>query len=321
MVSDILISVVIITYNSAGYVIETLESVKNQIYKNIELIVSDDGSTDETITLIKEWLAVNEDRFIHYRIVESEINTGITKNCNRGVALATGDYIKLIAGDDLLLNNCIEDLLNYCIEKNLEVVFSKAVPFYDDKIYPTKTMDMQEYLMLKFYEKNHKNQYKELLTRFSIRYSLIGAFITRDLFLNVGGFNEKYVMMEDYPFYVKVSSLGYRLCLLNKYTVKYRVHAPSTMGDFKKTRRYKLWLESLRSFEVDELLPRMKKEKMFLAIYDLHIRRLALKIYSENDSKFVVIISKIVKYLSPLTIKDKIVVNIFKLRKICEKMV
>ena len=101
MMNDIPVSVVVITNNSVKCIIDTLESVKEQTYKNIELIVSDDGSTDETLTLVKEWLDINEGRFTHNSIVESEINTGITKNCNRGTKVAIGKYIKLIAGDDL----------------------------------------------------------------------------------------------------------------------------------------------------------------------------------------------------------------------------
>ncbi len=107
MVSDILVSVVVITYNSAKYVIETLESVKDQTYKNIELVVADDASTDDTLTLVKQWVDANKGRFSGYKVVESEINTGIAPNLNRGIMAATGAYIKPIAGDDLLLNNCI----------------------------------------------------------------------------------------------------------------------------------------------------------------------------------------------------------------------
>ena len=58
-----LVSIIVITYNSSKYVLETLESAKAQTYENIELIISDDGSTDDTIKICKNWLEKNQDRF------------------------------------------------------------------------------------------------------------------------------------------------------------------------------------------------------------------------------------------------------------------
>ena len=57
-----LVSVVVITYNSCKYVRETLESAKMQTYRNIELIVTDDGSTDATVDICRKWLEANGDR-------------------------------------------------------------------------------------------------------------------------------------------------------------------------------------------------------------------------------------------------------------------
>lgn len=317
MKRDLVVSVIVITYNSEKYIIETLESIKRQTYPKIELIISDDCSTDKTINLIKEWLKLNQGRFINHIVVESKINTGITKNCNRGARAASGDFIKFIAGDDLLLNNCIDDLVSFCLENDLKLALSKAVPFYDEDCSPHEIeTSIQENFMMNFYKKDQKDQYREFLTRFRIGYSLIGGIMNRELFLSLGGFNEKYMMMEDYPFYLKVLAAGHRLFLLDEYTVKYRVHTSDTMVDFKKTRRYRMWFESLRMFEVDELLPRLKKERMYLAVYDLYIRRLALKIYSENDNKFAEFLSKIIRYLSPLIINDKATAINCKMRNI-----
>ena len=58
-----LVSVIIITYNSAKYVSDALESVKSQSYDKIELIVADDGSKDETAKICEDWLIANDSRF------------------------------------------------------------------------------------------------------------------------------------------------------------------------------------------------------------------------------------------------------------------
>ena len=74
--NDIIVSVVVITYNSADYVLETLESIKKQTYKNIELIITDDKSKDNTIEICNKWLDENSKEFIKSRII-------ITANGNR----------------------------------------------------------------------------------------------------------------------------------------------------------------------------------------------------------------------------------------------
>ena len=73
-----LVSIVVITYNSSEYVCETLESAKAQSYQNIELIVSDDASTDNTVPIVTKWIRENKSRFVCVEIVTSPSNTGIT---------------------------------------------------------------------------------------------------------------------------------------------------------------------------------------------------------------------------------------------------
>ena len=108
-----LVSIIVITYNSSKYVLETLESAKAQTYQNIELIVSDDCSTDNTVEICREWIEKNKKRFLRTELITSEKNTGIPANCNRGVKAAQGEWVKLIAGDDILCNNCIEANIEY----------------------------------------------------------------------------------------------------------------------------------------------------------------------------------------------------------------
>ena len=110
-----LASIVVVTFNSAAYVLETLESAKHQTYRNIELIISDDSSTDNTIGICKKWLLNNKNRFVRTKLITVEKNTGVAANCNRGIANSTSDWIKFSAGDDLLLPNCIQDNMDFVI--------------------------------------------------------------------------------------------------------------------------------------------------------------------------------------------------------------
>ena len=113
-----LVSIIVITYNSAKYVLETLESAKAQTYQNIELIVSDDCSIDNTVEICREWIEQNKNRFVRTELITIPENTGIPANCNRGVRAAQGEWVKLIAGDDMLDNDCILNYVNYIYLSN-----------------------------------------------------------------------------------------------------------------------------------------------------------------------------------------------------------
>jgi alpha-1,3-rhamnosyltransferase len=96
-----LVSIIVITYNSGRYVLETLNSIWYQTYEDMELVVSDDFSTDDTLVLCKKWIAAHKTRFTSCKIIESDENNGITKNCNRGLYASSGQWVKIIAGDDV----------------------------------------------------------------------------------------------------------------------------------------------------------------------------------------------------------------------------
>ena len=126
------VSIIVITYNSSKYVTETLESAKAQTYLNIELIISDDCSTDNTVEISEKWINENHSRFIKAQLIRAEKNTGIPANCNRGVKASSGKWIKIIAGDDILLENCIADNIQYILQNSYAlVVLSKVQSFKD----------------------------------------------------------------------------------------------------------------------------------------------------------------------------------------------
>jgi len=90
-----LVSVVIPTYNSADFLIQALNSVLNQTYSNYEIIVVDDGSSDNTSQAIEPWRS--QIRYIY------QDNQGVAAARNRGIDAATGDFIAFLDADDLFL--------------------------------------------------------------------------------------------------------------------------------------------------------------------------------------------------------------------------
>ena len=157
-----LVSVGVITYNSSKFVEATLNSVASQTYKNIELIISDDSSKDDTVAICQKWVNENESHFVRCKIITSPINTGVSANMNRAIDNSEGNWYKVIAGDDLLLPNCIEDYMRF-VENNPEakVVFSN----YYKKIEPSKELILNniEKDEIDFYGLDAFEQFKILL--------------------------------------------------------------------------------------------------------------------------------------------------------------
>ena len=87
-----LVTVGIATYNSSEFILETLESIYSQSYPNIELIISDDASSDDTMQKVKKWLATDNrrDRFTNVKLLEFKENTGVSANANRILKVSTG---------------------------------------------------------------------------------------------------------------------------------------------------------------------------------------------------------------------------------------
>ncbi len=101
------ISVIIPVYNVKDYLCDTVQSVINQSYKNIEIILVDDGSTDGSSLLCDRFCKMNENV-----VVIHQNNTGLSGARNSGLKKCTGDYISFIDSDDLISNNFYESLIN-----------------------------------------------------------------------------------------------------------------------------------------------------------------------------------------------------------------
>lgn len=216
-----LVSIVVFTYNSAKYVLETLESARKQTYSNIELIISDDGSTDDTVNLCRDWLGKWNKRFVRAELLTSLVNTGIPANFNRGYKVVQGNWIKGIAGDDVLKEDAIEQFIRsyngdaYIVETSYqELLLGKSGRYFiGNAIFPSQKEICLCNLPVEL-------QYKKILWSCFIAAPTI--FLKRDLFNLVGYYDERYRLMEDWPFWLKCLEYGYRIDFLPILTVYYR---------------------------------------------------------------------------------------------------
>jgi glycosyltransferase involved in cell wall biosynthesis len=121
------VSVIISVYNGEAYLAETIESVVNQKYPNIEIIIIDDGSTDGSGKVIQRFVPPVRD---HY-----QPNNGIAAAWNRGIELANGDFIAFNGADDLWTKDKIQKQLDAFIsDSTLDIVFSHVKQFHSPEL-------------------------------------------------------------------------------------------------------------------------------------------------------------------------------------------
>lgn len=205
-----LISVVVVTYNSEKTILDTLQSVYNQTFPNIELIISDDSSTDKTVIMCKQWIEERQKRFYNVKIVTSTLNTGVVVNLNRGINECRGNWFKILAGDDILPNDSLELNYNFIQKNNIKTMCcSRTASFYEDKNKKKHFVALKpDYYTEYILKKSVKSQYKKQLYEYIV-IPLITSFINVDFFKKVGMFDENFPEIEDYPFCLKVSKMGY----------------------------------------------------------------------------------------------------------------
>jgi len=122
-----LVSVCVPTYNGARYLDECLASASAQTYANIEILVVDDGSSDDTIAIAEQW----QQRDQRVRIERNRSNLGLVHNWNRCIQLARGEWIKFLFQDDTLEPVCVETLLDHTDNKWKIIACDRRIIFDD----------------------------------------------------------------------------------------------------------------------------------------------------------------------------------------------
>lgn len=223
-----LISVIVLSYNSSRFIIETLNSIKAQTYKNIELIIGDDGSTDNTLLICSNWLSLNSNRFVESKIITVEKNTGTSSNCNRSIRTAKGEWIKEIAADDILEETCIEKNLNYVLNNPGIAVLQSDTYIIDEESNIIGISDPID----KIFKDNRTTaffQHEMLLLNYYSNTTTL--FIKKDVIEKVGYYDESISLMEDTQMWLRLTHSGYKIYFMDEITTRYRVNLNSVKHD------------------------------------------------------------------------------------------
>jgi len=204
------VSIIIPAYNAEKYLQETLESILAQDYPSIEVIVVDDGSTDNTSNIVKSYSHDSRVQYIY------KSNSGTAKSRNTGIQRASGNFLMFVDSDDLLSKDALSSLVEPSINFNRsDCLIYGEMEFFEDETY--KKLNTTEF------SKTIKNQKSLYTLRTNL---LLCCLIPRDVIDQAGDFNEKLKYNEDYEMLLRISKFT-KLCGLDKVVYKYRVRIGS----------------------------------------------------------------------------------------------
>lgn len=223
--SNPLVSIVVLTYNSASYIIETLESIKDQDYPNMELVVSDDGSKDGTYSIVIEWIEQNKNRFVRSIIIRSFENQGTSFNYNHGIINSTGSYIKTLDGDDCLNGQrAISAYVDFVENNNVDICISDVELFTKDNMDITKFRSDYDFYFSCVCE-DYMHQKSRIVTELALPNPAV--FFSRKLYMQIGGYDIRYKYLEEWPFFYKAIMSGFQIYPIKERLVKYRLISKS----------------------------------------------------------------------------------------------
>lgn len=289
---DPLVSVVVGTYNSSKYVLETLESAKAQTYQDVELIISDDCSTDNSVEICRKWLVDNKERFVRVELLTVEKNTGVAANANRTLKASKGEWIKYIAADDILLPDCIENNIKFVHQssENISFLFSRCKFLvgheFDDNHPRVKYYNEHE----EEYKKSARGQFLSLVKElFACPPTVL---IKRNALIKLDGFDESFYETDDYPLLLKATSNGIKLHFHPIETVIYRFHDLSLSEQY-----YKKWVY------IDEKMIKKYFKIKYRILYPFHYLDFRLNYFNkkrviEGKTSY----GKLTKLINPLAI-------------------
>lgn len=199
-----LVSVIMPVYNAEQYIEESINSVLNQTYQNLELIIVDDCSNDNTLQLIEDF-SLNDNRIV---LLNNDINLGCAQSRNKALQKAKGEYIAFCDSDDVWIENKIEKQFNYINNSNTDMVFT-AYEMIDSFGKLIKYRNIKEKVLM-----------DDLLKENSVIFST--TFFKKEGIENIR-FDSRW-FHEDYVFLLECLGNDLEFYGVDEYLVKYRVH-------------------------------------------------------------------------------------------------
>ena len=196
VVENIKVSVLIAVFNGEATLLDAIKSITSQTYKNLEILIMDDGSDDKTSEICKS--LKKEDKRI--TIYKNQDNIGLTKSLNILLEKSSGTFIARHDIDDFSSPERIETQLNFLLDKKVDFVYSRAQIKKSNKLIPGISYYLPKKIIIKF-----KNPF--------IHGTL---FAKKEIILKVGKYDERFRYSQDYKLAFDLINSGFKVKVLKK---------------------------------------------------------------------------------------------------------
>jgi glycosyltransferase EpsE len=240
MSNNINVSFLISVFNDEKYISKALESAINQDYKNFEIVVVNDGSTDNTNKILYHY----KKNYENIILIDNKINKGLTKCLNQGLLVSRGNYIARLDSDDQSKSNRLSlQIQRVAEDSSIAVVASPVLTTFDELSY-----SQSKYLSAE--EIKNKIQYVNCLHHSSV-------LMKKEVIIKVGGYNEFYSTSQDYDLWFRVLDQGYKIVMVKEPLVK-RIILKNSIS------RKKLFIQSVNSFLIRKKYSKVLKLTNYL---------------------------------------------------------
>jgi glycosyltransferase EpsE len=209
------VSVIMSVYNAETTVAKSIESLIGQTYENLEILLVDDSSTDETFNICKEY----ENNFKNIHLFKNKNNLGLTKNLNFLINKSKGDFLARQDSDDISEPSRIEKQLNFIKKYNLDGCTTRAKIIQTGSIIPKKSLYLPKRFVINF-----KNPF--------IHGSLV---LKKTIAESIGNYNEKFYYSQDYKLMYDLITGGYKLKIMKE--CLYHLNMNENISTNKKTQQ------------------------------------------------------------------------------------
>lgn len=264
------ISILLPVFNCGSYVKSAIQSIINNSYKNYEVIVVNDGSTDNTLGLISQF---NDPRIKIY----NKENSGLVETLNYGLNKCNYPIIMRMDGDDIIHHKKIETQLNYFLRNESILVGTQGF-----------TIDFNEKKTGKINLPLSHNEIIKSLLKLSSGLIHPSVMYYKDALLKIGGYNQNFKHAEDYEMYLRLSKIG-KISNLEDKLIYLRKHDTNVSKIFAKDQMKntiisrEIYLNSNILLISDEIYDEYKRQIDEKIIYKFYMKVHTLIVYFENS--------------------------------------
>lgn len=298
-----LVSVIIPSYNHEKYIKKCIESVLNQTYKNIEVLVEDDCSTDNTREIIK---SIKDKRL---KKIFSKKNKGTVRTINHLMSLCKGDYIAIIGSDDYWYPEKLEKQVKIFKEQDVGAVFSEVdVIDENDNIYENDINFTSD-----IFRKDNLSQGKRMRLFYEVGNHLChsSSIISRKVFEDIGYYNPIYRQLHDFDYWVRIAN-KYSIYIVNEKLMAYRRNKTNNQSVSSNNNENSIRVINELNVIIEKMMNEINDKHFVEGFKDLFVKKESSSSIDLDTEKFL-ILSKLKKV--------DIAMNYLLNHKDCEKII